>query len=76
MHFVTGAALYMKQIPYERCVVCGKLTDVPKSLPVGRRKTYVSGGGQLCKGCCWRIYGTTDLRGESAEEKKTGIIDL
>ena len=52
----------MKQMEFERCVVCGKLTDVPKTLPVGRRKTYVSGGGQLCKDCCWRIYGTTDLR--------------
>ena len=53
---------------YERCVVCGARTDVPVDTPVGERKCYVPGGGQLCGKCCIELYGTDDLRSlQSAE---------
>ena len=41
----------------ERCVLCGKETDVPVSLPIDRRNCYVEGSGQLCRGCWQRVYG-------------------
>ena len=47
---------------YERCDICGRLTDVPKSLDIKYRKTYVEGAGQLCRECCIRLYHTDDLR--------------
>lgn len=46
----------------EICIVCGKITGVPKDKPVSERKTYMEGAGQLCENCCWEIYGTDDLR--------------
>ena len=52
----------MKPTDYERFVLCGRQTDVPKTLPVDRRKTYVTGAGQLCEECCMKLYGTADLR--------------
>lgn len=40
----------------ERCVLCGKETDVPIDLPVDRRDCYVEGSGQLCRDCWRRVY--------------------
>lgn len=47
---------------YEKCVVCGKTTDILINLPVSVRKGYMPGVGQLCWECCVAIYGTDDLR--------------
>ena len=53
---------------YERCAVCGAMTDVLADTPVSGRKCYVPGGGQLCRKCCIELYGTDDLRSlQSAE---------
>lgn len=35
----------------ERYVLCWRLTDVAKSTPIGQRKAYVQGAGQLCESC-------------------------
>jgi len=36
---------------YEICVMCGVVTDVPKSMPLEMRSGYLPGGGQLCQRC-------------------------
>ena len=36
---------------YEKCVLCGKKTDVKVSKKVDTRKHYVTGVGQLCEKC-------------------------
>ena len=36
---------------YEKCVLCGKKTDVKVSEKIDRREHYVTGVGQLCKEC-------------------------
>jgi NADH:ubiquinone oxidoreductase subunit E len=36
---------------YEKCVLCGKKTDVKVSEKIDRREHYVTGVGQLCKKC-------------------------
>lgn len=36
---------------YERCVMCGKLTCVPISMPVDWRENYEIGCGQICAEC-------------------------
>lgn len=46
---------------FERCVLCGAVTDVPRQQPVSERKCYVPGAGQLCEKCCIDLYGTDDL---------------
>lgn len=46
---------------FERCVLCGRATDVPVMQPIGERRCYVIGAGQLCAECCMNLYGTTDL---------------
>lgn len=45
---------------FERCVLCGKLTDIPISLPVEFRNNYEIGVGQLC-GICGAILNQADL---------------
>ncbi len=36
---------------FERCVMCGKLTCVPISMPVDWRENYEIGLGQVCAEC-------------------------
>ena len=43
--------------PYERCVLCGRETDVPTDLPIDRRDHYIEGCGQLCRNCWKKLYG-------------------
>jgi hypothetical protein len=36
---------------FERCVMCGKLTCIPISMPVDWRENYEIGLGQICDEC-------------------------
>ena len=40
-----------KSEEFERCVICGALTDVPISMPVDLRDNYEIGLGQICAAC-------------------------
>lgn len=42
---------------YERCAMCGKVTDVSADTPIEMRSCYVEGAGQLCRDCWAEIYG-------------------
>lgn len=39
-------------VPFEKCVVCSKQTDVPINKHIDYRNYYVEGAGQLCE-CCY-----------------------
>ena len=45
----------VKSVPlteeFERCVICGKLTCIPISMPVDWRENYEIGLGQICTEC-------------------------
>lgn len=45
----------MKNAPdneeFERCIMCGKLTCVPVSMPIDWRENYEIGCGQVCAEC-------------------------
>lgn len=43
-------------ILYERCVCCGKMTDVLKDVNIAQRKGYIQGAGQLCRECYDKLY--------------------
>ena len=36
---------------YERCIVCGRVTCIPVSMPIDWRENYEIGCGQLCAEC-------------------------
>lgn len=40
----------------DRCVICGRETDMKKDLPIAMRKYYVEGAGQLCRKCYLELY--------------------
>ena len=40
----------------ERCVLCWKLTDIPKDGPIRTRSYYVPGQGQLCARCYRELF--------------------
>lgn len=41
---------------WERCVLCGRQTEVLRESPIGERKYYVEAAGQLCEECYGRVY--------------------
>lgn len=45
----------MKDAPkteeFERCIMCGKLTCIPVSMPIDWRENYEIGMGQVCAEC-------------------------
>lgn len=45
-----------KTIEYERCDLCGELTDIPVDMPIQKRKGYIEGSGQLCQKCYYELY--------------------
>lgn len=54
-HCSTADADSVKNVPdteeFERCIICGKLTCVPISMPIDWRENYEVGCGQLCAEC-------------------------
>lgn len=36
---------------FERCIMCGKLTCIPISMPIDWRENYEIGLGQICAEC-------------------------
>ncbi len=40
---------------FERCIMCGKITDVPRDMPIYKRIGYMDGSGQLCLECYRKI---------------------
>lgn len=47
---------------FEKCICCGKLTDVRRSTSVDARACYIDGAGQLATDCYERIYGPSPTR--------------
>lgn len=55
---------------FERCVVCGELTDIRFDTPIDDRVGYVVGAGQHCLRCYSRIYGTDDYWNMQEQESE------
>ena len=47
----TEEAVKSQPEEYERCIICGELTDVPMTMPIEMRENYEIGCGQLCARC-------------------------
>lgn len=44
----------------EKCVLCGKETNVPINLHIDERKNYVEGVGQLCDDCVIKLNNSNE----------------
>ena len=47
----------MSEKQMEKCVLCGKETEVEAKEHIGNRKFYVEGCGQLCCACHRKVFG-------------------
>ena len=47
---------------YERCVICGELTEVLRETPINERDFYVVGCGQLCFDCYRKTCEASELQ--------------
>ncbi len=41
---------------FEKCVVCGKITNTLINTPVDKRTNYVIGVGEVCSKCLLEVY--------------------
>ena len=48
--------LFQKKNEFEKCVLCWKATDVPKTANIQDRAFFVEGVGQLCRRCWEKTY--------------------
>lgn len=46
----------------EKCILCGVDTKVPIDTPIGDRKEYIEGCGQLCKECYNSLEASDDIK--------------
>lgn len=49
-----------KREEYERCIMCGVLTNIPVTMPIEQRENYEFGCGQLCPVCYEDIRKTAE----------------
>lgn len=45
-----------KKVVYEKCALCGEVTDILIDLPIDKRIRYISPIGQLCRKCWIETY--------------------
>lgn len=45
-----------KKEEFEKCVVCGCVTQTPIDRPVSKRANYVIGVGEVCSKCLMEVY--------------------
>ena len=45
----------------EKCVFCGKTTNVPVDTPIELRTNYIEGAGQLCARCMQELRCMEDV---------------
>ena len=38
-------------VPFDKCIICEKETNVPVNLHTSLRSNYIEGAGQLCDTC-------------------------
>ena len=50
---------------FEKCVFCGKTTNVPVGTPIELRTNYIEGAGQLCARCMAEV---NSMRDEEEED--------
>lgn len=46
---------------FERCILCGRLTDIPVSMPIDLRENYEIGCGQVCISCMQKLHDTKEI---------------
>lgn len=55
IHIDTNNKSDLSNIEYEKCVICGKETNIKKDEKIEFRSYYVDGVGQLCYDCYQEI---------------------
>lgn len=60
---------------FERCVICGKMTDVPISTPIESRINYEVGCGQLCIACQKKLRSSIQKENKLLNEQIVSAIN-
>lgn len=55
--FASNKTVSKDSAVYEKCVLCGKQTDIKSDTHIDMRDFYVEGAGQLCRDCWLSVYG-------------------
>lgn len=50
-----------KSEDFERCILCGSVTNVPVSMPIDLREDYEIGLGQVCAACAKKQREETEI---------------
>ena len=61
---------------FERCIVCGKMTSVPVSMPIDWRENYEIGLGQVCAECARRQRRAAEWENDLADTEVLRAVEL
>lgn len=59
---------------FERCVICGKVTDIPASTPIELRECYEEGCGQLCISCYQNLRNVNEKDNLLLSDKQLSMV--
>lgn len=48
----TTQVSYISDEGYDKCVICGRVTQYHHTTPIDLRRGYIEGAGQACDGSC------------------------
>ncbi len=61
---------------FERCVMCGEMTDVPISTPIELRSNYEVGCGQLCIACQKKLRSSMQKENKLSNEQIVRTVNV
>ncbi len=59
---------------FERCVICGKQTEIPATKPIDLRECYEVGCGQLCISCYQNLRNVNEKDNRLLSEEQLSMV--
>ena len=59
---------------FERCVICGKQTEIPATKPIDLRECYEAGCGQLCISCYQNLRNVNEKENQLLTDEQLSML--
>lgn len=60
----------------EKCILCGKDTEIPVTTPIKERKHYIFGCGQVCSECSAKMKLENNKENNLSEEDLELLLEM
>lgn len=60
----------------EKCILCGKDTEIPVTTPIEKRRHYIFGCGQICSACSSKMKLENNKEDNLSEEDLELLLEM